>query len=85
MGTLARDTERSAEDTQIAIFRSFPAWKKLELLDDACKTTRTVMMAGLRSRFPDYPEAILHRMLMDLLVGEETAKRVWGPRVQTNR
>jgi hypothetical protein len=85
MGILARDTDGAAERVQIAILKSFPAWKKLELLDDACTTTRTVMKAGLRSRFPGLSDADLHRMLMDLLVGEETAERIWGPRAQPSR
>jgi hypothetical protein len=80
MGVLARDTDKTAEKVQIAILKSFPAWKKLELLNDACVTTRTVVKFGLRSRFPGLSDSDLHRMLMDLLVGEETAERIWGPR-----
>jgi hypothetical protein len=85
MGILARDTDDSAERAQIAILKSLPAWKKLELLDDACVTTRAVVTAGLRSRCPESSDAALHRMLMDLLVGEETAERIWGPRVHSGR
>lgn len=85
MGILARDTGESAERVQIAILKALPTWKRMELLDDACTTTRTVMMAGLRSRFPGLPEADLHRLMMDLLVGEETAERIWGPRTRSNR
>jgi hypothetical protein len=85
MGILARDTDESAERTQISILKALPAWKRLELLDHACTTTRTVMMAGLRSRFPGLLDADLHRMLMDLLVGEETAERIWGPRAHSGR
>jgi dsRNA-specific ribonuclease len=85
MGILARDTESSAERAQIEILKAFPAWKKLELLDDACKTTQSVVMAGLRARFPELSEEELHRMLMDLVVGEETAKRVWGPRAESGK
>jgi hypothetical protein len=84
MGTLARDTERSAEKAQLEVLRTFPAWKKLKLLNEACQATRTVMIAGLRSRFPDSPDPGIHRLLMDLLFGEETAKRVWGPRAQSD-
>jgi hypothetical protein len=85
MGILARDTDDAAERTQIAILKSFPAWKKLKLLDDACMTTRAVMKAGLRSRFPDLSDPDLNRMLMDLFVGEEMAERIWGPRTQSSR
>ena len=43
------------------------------------------MLAGLRRRFPAVSEKELHEMLMDQLVGKETAERVWGPRVESNR
>ena len=85
MGILARDTVRSAEKAQVEVLKTLPAWKKLKLLDEMCQTTRTVMMAGLRSRFPEVPEAEIQRMLMDLLLGKETAERIWGPRVQSDR
>ena len=85
MGTLARDTDTSAEMALIAVMKTLPAWRKLELLDDACETTRALVLAGLRRRFPAISEKELHRMLMDRLVGEETAERVWGPRVESNR
>jgi hypothetical protein len=85
MGILARDTDEVAERVQIAILKALPAWKRLELLDDACTTTRTIVMAGLRSRFPDLSDVDLQRRLMDLLVGEESAERIWGPRPQSAR
>jgi len=85
MGTLARDTESSAEEVQIKILSALPAWRKLELLGDACETNRALMLAGLRSRFPKASEAELHRMLMALFVGEEMAARVWGRPIALRR
>ena len=85
MGTLSRDTDTSAEMALIAVMKALPVWKKLELLNDACETTRALMLAGLRRRFPAVSEKDLHEMLMDRLLGEETAERVWGPRVESNR
>lgn len=78
MGLLARDTEPSAEEAQIRVLRELPAWRKLELLGDACETNRALMMAGLRSRSPGVSEAELHRLLMRLLWGEAMATRIWG-------
>jgi hypothetical protein len=78
MGTLSRDTASSAEKTQIGILRRLPAWRKLELLSDACETNRALMVAGLRARFPSASEAELHRRLVGLLWGETTATRIWG-------
>lgn len=85
MGTLARDTEPAAEMALIAVMKTLPAWRKLELLDDACEMTRALVLAGLRRRFPGISEKELHRLLMDRLVGEETAERIWGPRVESSR
>ena len=76
MGTLARDTEDRAERAQIEILKALPAWRKLELLGDACETNRALMLAGLKSRFPAASEDELHRMLMGLLIGDETADRI---------
>lgn len=78
MGTLSRDTATSAERVQIEILRRLPAWRKLELLSDACETNRRLMAAGLHSRFPGESEAELHRRLMGLLWGEDTATKIWG-------
>ena len=78
MGTLARDTDRAAELVQIRILRAFPAWRKLELLNDACETARALALAGNRSRHPEASPAELHRRLMGLLLGENTACVVWG-------
>ncbi len=79
MGRLASDTDGPAEEAQIAVLRILPAWRKLELLGDACDTNRALMLAGLRSRFPDLSEAELHSKLMELLVGKDLAERIWGP------
>ena len=56
MGTLARDTDTSAEIVLIAVMKALPAWRKLELLDYACETTRALVLAGLRKRFPAISE-----------------------------
>jgi len=85
MGILARDTESSAQRAQIEILRSLPAWRKVELLADCCETNRSLMLAGLRSRFPDASASELHRMLMDLLWGEEEAARIWGCPLESRR
>jgi hypothetical protein len=53
-----------------------PAWRKLELLADCCQNTRALLEAGLRSRFPDSSDAEIQRMVLDLILGEETAARV---------
>jgi hypothetical protein len=85
MGTLSRDTERMAERELIGIMRTLSPARKLELLDDACRTTRDLMLAGLRRRNPQLSDRELHRMLMDLLLGERAAEIIWGPRTARER
>ena len=85
MGTLSRDTDTAAESALIAVMKALPAWRKLEMLDDACQATRVLVLAGLRRRHPAMSERELQRLLMDRLVGEDTAERVWGPRVEPDQ
>lgn len=77
MAVLSRDTERQAELIQVDIMRNLPPWRKLELVDEACRATNALLLAGLRSRHPDLDPAQLHRRLMELLHGEKTAE-IWG-------
>ena len=79
MGVFSRDTTRTVEQAQLEVFRAMPAWKKLQLVADACETNRALMLAGLRSRNPSSSEGELHRMLMSLLWGEAQATEIWGP------
>jgi hypothetical protein len=85
MGILARDTDCSAEGALIGVMRQLPAWRKLELLDDASRTTRELLLAGLRRRHPGLSGQELHRLLMDRLLGERAAERIWGSRPVSGR
>jgi len=85
MGTLAHDTDTAAETALIEVMKALPAWRKLELLDDACQATRALVLVGLRRRYPAVSERELQRLLMDRLVGEDTAERVWGPRAEPDK
>ena len=73
------DTSADAEEVQLAIYRAMPAWRKLELVDDAIRTGRHLAMIGLRRRHPGDSPAVLRRRLLGLVLGEETACRVYGP------
>lgn len=73
------DTSADAEEVMLAIYRRMPAWRKVELVDDAIRTSRHLAMIGLRARHPNDPPAKLRRRLLGLVLGEETACRVYGP------
>ena len=72
------DTTPEAEAVLIDIYRRMPAWRKLELVEDGIRTARMLAMTGLRSRHPGESEERLRRRLLGLVLGEETALRVYG-------
>lgn len=61
------------------IYRRMPAWRKVELVEDANRTARQLAMIGLRARHPGESVARLRRRLLGLVLGEETAKKIYGP------
>ena len=63
----------------IGILRRMPAWRRLQLLDDACLAARTLARAGLRRRHPGATATEIERLLFDLLLGEDLAERAYGP------
>ena len=73
------DTSADAEAEMLRIYRDMPAWRKMELVEDAIRTNRQLAMAGLRSRHPGESLHRLRRRLLGLVLGEETATEVYGP------
>ncbi|MFN8178736.1 MAG: hypothetical protein U0167_12480 [bacterium] len=76
---LFADTTPEAEEVLLAIYREMPPWRKLELVDDAIRTSRQLAWAGLRHRYPDESVERLRRRLCGLVLGEELATKVYGP------
>lgn len=76
--TLSPDTTPEAEAVQLRIFREMPPWEKAKLIDEAIQTSYTLAIAGLRHRHPDADDEEIHRRLMDVMLGEELAERVYG-------
>lgn len=79
MSTLARDTSADTETVMLEIYRKMPAWRRLELLDEACALSIELARAGLRRRYPDASEAAIERLLKDLMLGEDLAAVIYGP------
>lgn len=77
--TISPDTSTDIERRTMAIYRDMPAWRKLQLVDDANRTARQLAFAGLRLRHPDDPLSKLRRRLLGLVHGETTATRIYGP------
>ena len=53
--------------------------QELEIVDDAIRTNRQLLWAGLVQRHPDESEARLERRLLGLVLGEELATAAYGP------
>lgn len=83
--TLSPDTDPDAERVQIEIFRRMPAWRKVQLVEDANRTARQLALAGLRHRHPEAGPDELRRRLFGLFLGEELATRVYGPLPESGR
>jgi len=63
MSTLARDTSADAESVMLGIFRKMPAWRRLELLDEACSLSLELARAGLRRRNSQASDEAIERLL----------------------
>jgi hypothetical protein len=75
---LYADTSADAERVLLAIYRRMPAWRKVELVEDANHTARQLAMVGLRSRHSGESLTRLRRRLLGLVLGEETARKLYG-------
>ena len=78
------DTSPEAERVLYEIYRAMPPWRKLEIVDDAIRTSLYLAMLGLRLRHPNASEAELRRRLLGLVLGEDLATRVYGPPSETH-
>lgn len=76
---LSPDTSPDAERVQLLLLRRAPAWRKMDMVTQLNQTVRTLMLEGLRQRYPNAPPRELQRRLADLLLGAELAARIYGP------
>jgi hypothetical protein len=79
MTRLFADTHPDAEKVLLRIYREMSSADKFSLLVQMNKMARTLALQGLRERFLHASEAELERRLMDIVLGEELAEKVYGP------
>ncbi|HLA99307.1 MAG TPA: hypothetical protein VJL34_12700 [Anaerolineales bacterium] len=79
MSTLFPDTHPEAEKVLIDLLRKTSPWRKLEMVGQINAAVKTLMLSGLRERYPNNPPTRLRRRMADLLLGLELAARVYGP------
>jgi hypothetical protein len=78
MTTSHSDTDPKIEALQIQIIRRMPAWNKISVVDGLIETVRTLAISGIKQRHPDAsPEQVL-RLLAELTLGAELARKVYG-------
>lgn len=73
------DTSAKAEAIAIAIYRDMPAWRKVQLVEDANYTARQLGLAGIRARHGNEPLSVSRRRLLGLMLGEQMASVIYGP------
>ncbi len=78
MSALFPDTRPEAEAVLIRLLREAPPWRKLEMVGQMNETVKTMMLSGLKVRFPQETPETLQRRLADLLLGTELAQKVYG-------
>ena len=79
MTALFPDTTPEAEAVLIRLLQQVQPWRKMEMVDQLNQSVRLLALAGLRQRYQTDSEDQLRRRLADLLLGEELARKVYGP------
>ncbi|MGC1377380.1 MAG: hypothetical protein WA821_14205 [Anaerolineales bacterium] len=78
MSTLFSDTHPKMEALQIKLWRQASPARKMQMLAQLNASAQTLALMGLRSRYPQASESELRRRLAALLLGDETARKVYG-------
>jgi len=78
MSSLYTDTHPKIEALQIDFIRRMPAWKKIAIVDGLNETVKTLALSGIKERNPNATPERIRRMLAELMLGEELARKVYG-------
>jgi hypothetical protein len=78
MSALFSDTHPKMEALQIEFIRRMPAWKKLAIVDGLNETVKTLALSGIKERHPNATPQEIHRMLVELMLGAELARKVYA-------
>jgi len=74
------DTHIDVDRIQFEIYRSWSTAEKLEVFSGLCRNARELSMIGLRMRHPSSSEEELFLREAALRLGEDLARKVYGPR-----
>ena len=77
MTGLFSDTHPKAEKLQLELIRRMPSWKKAAIVDDLNETVKMLAVSGIRQRHPLLVTEKIQRMLAELMLGPELARKVY--------
>lgn len=77
MSALYSDTHPQMEALQIELIRRMPAWKKIFIVDDLNATVKMLAISGIKQRHPAATPEQIRRMLAELMLGAELARKVY--------
>jgi hypothetical protein len=77
MSSLSSDTHPKMEQMQIEFIRRMPAWKKFAIVDGLNETVKTLALSGIKQRHPKATPQQIQRMLAELMLGTELARKVY--------
>jgi len=77
MSVLSSDTHPKMEALQIQVIRHMPAWKKISMVNDLNETIKTLAVSGIKERHPNATPQEIHRILAELILGAELARKVY--------
>jgi hypothetical protein len=78
MSSLYSDTHPKIEQMQIELIRRMPTWRKMSIVDGLNEAVKNLAPTGIRQRNPDATPEQVHRMLADLMLGEDLARKVYN-------
>jgi hypothetical protein len=77
MTSYSADTHPKIEQMQIDIIRRMPSWKKFSIVDGLNETVKTLAISGIKQRNPHATPEQIQRMLAELRLGAELARKVY--------
>lgn len=77
MSVLYSDTHPKMEQMQIELIRRMPSWRKFSVVDGLNETVKLMAIAGIKQRNPNATPTQIHRMLAELILGQELARKVY--------
>jgi hypothetical protein len=77
MSVLSSDTHPKMEALQIQVIRRMPSWKKISIVDDLNETVKALAVSGIKQRHPSATPEQIQRMLAELMLGAELARKVY--------